>query len=572
VLGVEADVSFPNFFDNGLAAGLGTAEGTAVTDQVDYVATLRGRLGYAVGHWLVYATGGFAWSQARLGETPGILADQDRVLRTHTGWAAGMGAEVAIAADWTAKLEYLYYSFGDVAGTLPSGTSYKSSFDLQTVRLGLNRQLDWGNPGSIGNWTSDSALLASGNWNVHGQLTFIGQGYGKFHSPYFGDNSLFGGGQYKNSTSATAFIGLRPWAGTEIYVNPEWMQGNGLSDTFGLGGFPNGEAQKSGFPIPRMNIGRVFVRQTFGLGGEQETIADGPNQLAGKQDLSRVTFTAGKFQVTDLFDNNAYSHDPRTSFLNWNLQCCGAYDWDMDKVGYTWGAAIDFNQKYWAFRVGYFLLPVLSNDNRFDTQVTKHGEYIAELELRYSLFAQPGKLRLMGWANVGNAGSYSAALAEPPDTPNYPDITLTRNTRTNYGFVVNVEQALTDQLGLFSRTSWNAGKTEILGWTDVNESFSLGAVLKGKAWGRPDDKIGVAGVIDGLAPEARAYFAAGGLGILIGDGALNYRPEKIFEAYYAYSLNRWSVLTFDYQFIADPAYNAARGPVSFYALRFHAEF
>jgi len=563
VLGVEADVSFPNFFDNGLAAGLGTAAGTAVTDQVDYVATLRGRMGYAFGHWLVYATGGYARSQARLGETPGLLADQDRVLHSHTGWAAGMGAEVAIAADWTAKLEYLYYHFGDVAGTFPSGTSYKSSFDLQTVRLGLNRQLGWANPGSGGSWSSDSQLLASGNWNVHGQLTFIGQGYGQFHSPYFGDNSLFGGGQYKNTTSATAFIGMRPWAGTEIYVDPEWMQGNGLSDTFGLGGFPNGEAQKSGFPIPRMNIGRVFVRQTFGLGGEQETMEDGPNQLAGKQDISRITVTVGKFQVTDLFDNNAYSHDSRTSFLNWNLQCCGAYDWDMDKVGYTWGAAIDFNQKYWAFRVGYFLLPVLSNDNRFDTQITKHGETVAELELRYSLFSQPGKLRLMAWANVGNAGSYSEALAEPLDTPNYPDITLTRNTRINYGVVVNVEQAVTDRLGLFSRTSWNAGKTEMLGWTDCNESFSLGAVLKGKAWGRPDDKIGLAGVIDGLSPEARAYFAAGGNGILIGDGQLNYRREKIIEAYYAYKLNKWSVLTIDYQFITDPAYNADRGPVSF---------
>jgi high affinity Mn2+ porin len=572
VVGAEADISFPNFFEDGLAAGLGTAEGTAVTDQVDYVATLRGRIGYAFGHWLVYATGGYAWSQARLGETPGLLADKDRVIRTHTGWAAGVGTEAAIAADWTAKLEYLYYRFGDVDGTFPSGTSYGSSFDLQTVRLGLNRQLNWGDPSSVGSWTSDSQLLASGNWNVHGQLTFIGQGYGKFHSPYFSDNSLFGGGQYKNTTSATAFIGVRPWAGTEIYVDPEWMQGNGLSDTFGLGGFPNGEAQKSGFPIPRMNIGRVFVRQTFGLGGEQETIENGFNQLAGKQDISRITVTAGKLQVTDLFDNNAYSHDPRTSFLNWSLQCCGAYDWTMDKVGYTWGAAVELNQKYWAFRTGYFLLPVLSNDNRFDTQVTKHGEYIGELELRYSLFSRPGKLRLIAWANVGNAGSYSEALAEPPDTPGYPDIALTRNTRTNYGFLANVEQALTDQLGLFSRASWNAGKAEILGWTDCNESFSLGTVLKGKGWGRPDDKIGVAGVINGLSPEARAYFAAGGLGILIGDGALNYRPEKILEAYYAYTLNTWSVLTFDYQFIADPAYNADRGPVSFYATRFHAEF
>ena len=572
LLGVEADVSFPNFFENGLAAGLGTAEGTAVTDQVDYVATLRGRLGYAVGQWLVYATGGYAWAQARLGETPGLLADEDRVLRTRTGWAAGMGTEVAIATDWTAKLEYLYYHFGDVAGAFPSGTSYKSSLDLQTVRLGLNRQLDWGNPNSAGSWTNDSRLLASGNWNAHGQLTFIGQGYGQFHSPYNGDNSLFGGSQYKNTTSATAFIGMRPWAGTEIYVNPEFMQGNGLSDTFGLGGFPNGEAQKSGFPIPRLNIGRIFVRQTFGLGGEQETMEDGPNQLAGKQDISRITITAGKFQVIDLFDGNAYSHDPRTSFLNWSLMCCGAYDWTMDKVGYTWGAAIDLNQKYWAFRVGYFLVPVISNDNRFDGRVPKTGEYIGELELRYSLFSQPGKLRLLGWANVGNAGSYSEAVALSPDSPNYPDIALTRQIRTNYGFVVNVEQALTDQLGLFSRTSWNAGKTEILGWTDCNESFSLGAVLKGKAWGRPDDKIGVGGAINGLSPEARAYFAAGGLGILIGDGRLNYRPEKILEAYYAYSLNKWSVLTLDYQFIADPAYNADRGPVSFYAMRFHAEF
>ena len=572
LLGIETDISFPEFFEDGLTAGLGTAQGTAVTDQIDYIATLRGRLGYASGHWLVYATGGFAWSQARLGETLGLLADEDRIIRTRTGWAAGMGSEVAIAADWTAKLEYLYYHFRDVAGAFPSGTAYQSAFDMQMLRVGLDRQLDWANAGSAAGWTNDSRLLASGDSNVHGQFTFIGQGYGPFHSPYFGNNSLYGSGQFQNTTSATAFIGMRPWSGTEIYVNPEGMQGFGLSETFGVAGFPNGEAQKAGFPTPAFNLARVFVRQTFGLGGEQETMEDGPNQLAGKQDISRITVTAGKFSVTDLFDNNTYSHDPRTSFLNWNLMCCGAYDWIMDKISYTWGAAVELNQKYWAFRTGYFLAPVVSNDNRFDTRIPGHGEYIGELELRYSLFSQPGKLRLMGWANVANAGSYSEALALPPDSPNYPDITLTRQIRTNYGFGLNVEQALTDQLGLFSRASWNRGLTEIIGWTDCNESFSLGAVLRGKAWGRSDDKIGLAGVIDGLSAEARAYFAAGGDGILIGDGQLNYRPEKILEAYYAYSLNKWSVLTLDYQFIADPAYNADRGPVSIYAMRFHAEF
>jgi high affinity Mn2+ porin len=178
----------------------------------------------------------------------------------------------------------------------------------------------------------------------------------------------------------------------------------------------------------------------------------------------------------------------------------------------------------------------------------------------------------MGWANRANAGSYAEAVALPLTSPNYPDITLTRKIRTNYGFVANLEQSLTSDLGLFARASWGAGQTEKIGWTDCDKSLALGAVLKGSSWSRPDDKIGIGGVIEGLSPEARAYFAAGGLGILIGDGQLNYRNEKVLEAYYSYSLNKWATLTFDYQFITNPAYNADRGPVSIFTSRFHAEF
>jgi high affinity Mn2+ porin len=111
-----------------------------------------------------------------------------------------------------------------------------------------------------------------------------------------------------------------------------------------------------------------------------------------------------------------------------------------------------------------------------------------------------------------------------------------------------------------------------MGWTDCDESLSLGLMLKGTSWGRPSDRIGLAGLIEGLSPEARAYFAAGGLGILIGDGRLNYRPEKILETYYALSLNKWTTLTADYQFIESPGYNADRGPVSVFSARLHAEF
>jgi high affinity Mn2+ porin len=572
LVGIEGDISFPTYLDDGIVASRSTPS-SAVTEKLDFVSTVRGRAGYAFDHWLFYATGGLAWSQARFLENSNLTGNEDKVLRTRSGWALGAGAELAIAPGWTARLEYLYDHLGKASGTFPSGTGFESStVDLNSLRLGLNRKLDWTGEATNSRDVGDSWAIDPSSWNVHGQLSFIEQGYPAFRSPYQGANSLTGASQIQNTTSATAFVGYRPWDGTEIYVNPELMQGFGLDNTLGVAGFPNGEAQKSNFPMPRIDMARVFVRQTFGLGGAQETIEDGPNQLAGKQDISRITVTAGRFAVLDIFDGNTYSHDPRVDFLNWNMYCCGSYDVTMDKIGYTWGAAAELNQKSWAFRAGYFLVPVVSNVNSYDTHILERGEYIGELELRYSLFSQPGKLRLMGWANIANMGSYAEALAMPVTTPNYPDTTQTRQVRANYGFVANMEQAITNELGIFSRASWSPGHVEIIGWTDCDESLSFGAVLKGNAWGRPDDKIGVAGVVEGLSPIARAYFAAGGLGILIGDGQLNYRPEQILEAYYAYSLNKWATLTFDYQFIDNPGYNADRGPVSVFSGRLHAQF
>ncbi|MGP0092299.1 MAG: HoxN/HupN/NixA family nickel/cobalt transporter [Xanthobacteraceae bacterium] len=573
LVGFEGDISFPNFLDDGVVTTRATSY-SAVTEKVDFVSTWRGRFGYAFDHWLVYGTGGFAWSQARFLEDPGLVNPEDKILRTRAGWTIGAGAELPLAAGWTARLEYLYDHLGSTAGaSFPSGTGYQSTaIDLYSLRVGLTRQLGWPGAGTSPSNGGDPWPIDPNNWNVHGQFTYIQQGYFAFHSPYEGANSLSGASQTRDTATATAFLGLCLWNGAEFYVNPELDQGFGLSDTLGVAAFPNGEAQKSQFPDPRFNVDRVFLRQTFGLGGEQETIEDGPNQLAGKQDISRVTVTVGKLAVADFFDLNSYAYDPRTTFLNWNIYGGGSYDWTMDKLAWTWGGLVDLNQKNWAFRAGYFLVPVVSNSNDFDTNIPWRGEYTAELELRYSLFAQPGKLRLFGWVNRAEMGSYLDALAMPVNTPNYPDITQTRELRTNYGFVANVEQAISGDLGVFSRATWSPGLTEIIGWTDCDQSLSLGTVLKGTAWRRPDDKIGVAGVVEGLSPEARAYFAAGGLGILIGDGQLNYRPEQVLEAYYAYSLNKWTTLTFDYQFIANPGYNADRGPVSIYAARLHAEF
>jgi len=200
---------------------------------------------------------------------------------------------------------------------------------------------------------------------------------------------------------------------------------------------------------------------------------------------------------------------------------------------------------------------------------------MTELEDRYTLGGQGGKLRLGAFLNRGFAGNYSGALqaiAVDPTLDINDAMAATRAQRNKYGFYANVEQALADDLGAFARVSWNDGRTEILSYTDVDQSISAGLSLKGKRWGRPDDTIGVGGVINGLSTTHRDFLAAGGLGLLIGDGALRYKPETIFETYYSYTFGKGRTVSADYQFVDNPAYNADRGPVSIFSTRVHMEF
>jgi high affinity Mn2+ porin len=574
--GIEADLSFPNYLgrDDEVSSRISAAR-QLVTEKVDFVGMLRGRAGYTYDHWLFYATAGLAYLRARVLQGLPGSDDEQKALRMRTGATLGGGVEVAVAPGWTTRLEYLYSRFGGISADFPSGTQYTSVLDVHRLTLGLNRKL--GGPETDAAFTRGESPLAAEfpNWNLHGQTTFVEQGYFHFRSPYEGANSLSGANQAKNTVSATAFLGLRLWEGGALYYAPEAAQGFGLSGTFGLGGFSNGEAQKAGFPTPHYNTSRLFLRQTFGLGGEQETIEDGPLQLAGKVDISRITVTVGRFFAPDFINNNAYADEPRTTFLNWAIWNAGAFDFPADQLGYSWGAFIELNQKAWAVRAGYALMPKESNLNNFDMQLFGRGAYLVETENRYTLFSQPGKLRLIGWINLAFAGSYAGALdlvALNPGLDATDALDQTRQGRIKYGFVVNLEQAISEQFGVFSRLSWNDGKNEIMSFTDIDVSASLGGVWKGIAWGRPLDRIGVAGAVNALSPDHRAFIAAGGLGILIGDGQLNYREEKILEAYYSLGLGKWTTLTFDYQFIADPAYNADRGPVSIYTARLHGSF
>lgn len=567
LVGVEGDISFPNYLPsnhvvNSAATALSSAE-----ERWDYFASIRGRIGYTSGPWLVYATGGLAFAGERFLSTPTGDAE-DRRLNTRLGWAAGAGVEYAFAPHWTARLEYLYRKFENVNVSFPSGANYASTLDYQTLRIGLNRKIDWPGMPSY-NPKSDVTDPESSRWEIHGQSTFLPQAYPSFRAPYSGPNSLTPAGQYQETWSNSLYLNARLWDGGEIYFNPELLQGFGFNNTTGVAGFPNGEAQKSGFPFPHFNPSRLFVRHTFGFGGEQEELASGQMQLAGKADISRLTIQAGKFSVIDVFDGNSYAHDPRKDFMNWSIWASGAFDYGADKLGLGYGATAELNQKQWALRAGYFLVDAVSNSNNFDMNIPRRGEYVAELETRYQLFGQPGKLRMLGFVNSVNAGSYRDTLNNPALNL---DISQTRQGRIKFGYALNVEQAITDDIGLFGRWSWNDGRNEIMAFTDIDRSLSMGTSIKGTKWGRPDDVVGIAGAINGLSRDHRDFLAAGGLGPLIGDGALNYRRERVFETYYALAMNKALTFTADYQLITNPAYNADRGPVSVFTGRLHGEF
>ena len=567
VLGVEADATFVGPID------LPRRRLGPFNSSIDYVGTVRGRAGYSFGTWMPYITGGFAWghSQVRVNDAAGNVISEPG--QYQTGWTVGAGAEFALSGNWTAKLEYDYVDLSRRTLGLNDfgmpGVSIEPR--LQMLKFGLNYQLG-DSPWSA--TPTRSVLPDSSDWSVHGQTTLIGQGYPSFRAPYGGTNSLPGAGQAQQTWTTTAFLGVRLWEGGEFYFNPETAQGFGLNGTLGLAGFPNGEAQKAGAEYPRIRPQRYYFKQTFGFGGEQEDVPDGPNQIAGKRDIDRLTLIVGRFAIGDFFDGNSYAKDPRADFMNWAMWSSAAYDFPADLPGYTRGAVVEFNRKDWAVRAGVFQVPNAPNSDVLVSN-TNNGGAVVEFEGRYSIFDQPGKVRVGVFGNRGFTGNYRQALAIEDANPGLDinDVMAgIRKDNTKYGFYLNGEQQIATDVGLFGRLSWNDGQNEILSFTDVDRSVSGGVSIKGSTWGRANDTIGIGGAVNGLSSAHRDYLAAGGLGLLIGDGALNYNPERILETYYAYQVNKNLTLTADYQFITNPAYNADRGPVHIFSGRIHGEF
>lgn len=576
VVGVVADVSFPAWPNlSGISVGgssnLVSASGPDIySDQLLAFGTLRGRIGYAPGNWLFYATGGAAWSYdqislASASETPQLF---------RLGWAAGIGTEVAIGKNWSASLEYLYTRYGLASVAFPSvGQQFSSNLQMEEVRFGLNYHFNEGSKTQ-----SESSAISPDSISMHGQSTFTWQGYPTFRSPYEGQNSLPANGTGKETFDTTLFAGIKLWQGGEFWFNPEIDQGFGIGNTHGVAGYTSGESYKLGAAYPYARIQRAFLRQTIDLGGEVETVDEDINQFAAKRTTDRLVLTVGRFGVADIFDTNKYANNPKVDFLNWSLINTGTFDYAADAWGYTYGGAAELYLGHWTVRAGIFDLTVTPASGNSPLAYALDSTFsqfqmAGEVERRYELWGQPGAIKFTGLLSRGAAGNFSDANALAQLTGQPVDITAVRSYTSRPTLSMNVQQQVTDSIGVFMRAGWADGNVEPWDFTDVDRTIALGTSVSGKLWGRPDDTIGIAGVVNDISNSFKTYLNLGGMAILVGDGQLpNPKPEQIFEAYYSYALNSWARLSLDYQHIANPGYNADRGPVSVVAARVHTQF
>ena len=405
------------------------------------------------------------------------------------------------------------------------------------------------------------------------QATYVWQRKTPFEAAYSGPHSLSPHREKSYSFTATAALGTRTWNGGELYFDPEVTQGVPLSGLTGLGGFTNGEIARTSGPSATFYRARLFARQTWGFGGGSEKMEPDANQLAGSVDRQRLVLTAGNLSVLDIFDDNAFSHDPRTQFLNWSLMTHGAYDFAADARGYSWGLALEYFHDDWKVRAGRFIQPKEPNQLALDPRIFKHYGDQIEIERAYALAERPGKVRFLSFRNVARMARYQDALDLAAQAGGAPDINAVRTVeRVKRGFGINFEQEISSSVGLFARASWADGQTETYAFTEIDRSHSAGVSVKGGAFGRAGDTLGIAYARNGLSAAHRDYLAAGGLGFFLGDGALNYRQEFVLETYYGLNVAKDIWFSADFQRISNPGYNADRGPASVISARLHYGF
>ncbi len=431
------------------------------------------------------------------------------------------------------------------------------------------------------------AVSPTARYDYQSEITFILQHLNRFRSPYQGPSSFLSRDETELTHTYTLYAGIRPIPNLELYVNPELALGHGVSFGQGLAGYPNGDliGQQALRPLPY--LARYFVRWRIPMphlfphkGGEEvaeEETGRALNIIPARVPAHRLVLSAGKFAVSDIFDTNSYANNPRTQFLNDAFGNNLAYDYAQEVRGYDLGASAVWVNPDWVVRFGTFAMPVTAGSADLAYNWTHDHSEQLEVELHPQVLRggkPPFIVRLLGWRNVGNMGRYVDALAlAPPGGP--PSITaVERRGTVKTGLGINFEQALADggATGMFGRLGWADDSRESFNFAECDEFYSFGGQLSGARWHRKDDRIGIGYAISGISRSHRNYLAAGGVGLALGDGRLNYGQERTFEAYYSYQVAKPLVVSLDFQDVQDPGYNRDRGAATLWSVRLHMQF
>jgi high affinity Mn2+ porin len=399
-------------------------------------------------------------------------------------------------------------------------------------------------------------------YSLHVQGTMVPQGHGPFNSPYNGPESLPSGAEFDKSYTATVFAGYRPFQDTEIYVNPEFTAGSGVGGATGLAAYPNGEINRVGNPNPKINLARFYVSQSIALGSERQAVADGFNQVATDRASKNFRIIAGIFALPDFFDGNAYSHDPRTQFLNWCFMDNCTWDFASDSYGYSRGIVLEWQNPGFSVRASVVEETLAANGLALDTDIGAARGINLEVEKPYFLAQNPGILRALLFLNRSLMRTFqdaSFSLLNPGvQAPS-------GQYHSKIGGALNLEQRLGEDFGLFARVGLSDASTEDWSFTDADRTFTIGTVFK--------RHLGFAVGMNQLTAAHASFLAAGGTTIVLGDGRLDYAPEEYSELYYALDIPglKGLTLTPDIQAFQNPGYNRDRGPVLVYAARVHCE-
>ncbi|MGD1027495.1 carbohydrate porin [Candidatus Binatus soli] len=497
----------------------------------------------------------------------------------HLGYDAGYQAGLRAAKEKLVTEGGATGTSGNQPATTPEDSSAPPATDAGSSNAASRIKSLWDDMVNHGADNQDTVFHHSQTspfW-LSAQANFIAQLHPRFHAQYSGPNSLDHAEEQSVSRVVTVYTGFQFDDSTELVLDAESSGWSGLSQGLGLAGFVDLDVVRNPQLSAEPYLARIWLHKVIRLSDENVEGERTPLSLLTTLPARRIDIHVGKVSLPDFFDLNSVGSDSHLQFMNWTVDNNGAWDYAADTRGYTYAIVLEYYDHDFAARFAEALEPTVANGINLEWNLQNaHAE---NYELEYDLHLIPGKfgaIRVLGFTNYANMGDYHFAIDQFENQKNrtltVPNIEEHPGTQAlKYGVGLNFEQQLNEQVRVFMRAGWNEGQHESWAYTEVDQTALFGWDVRGDWWHRPNDKWGVAFVVNGISRRHRQYLALGGLGFLLGDGNLSYGPEEIMETYYNFPITRGLFGAFDVQYINNPGYNRARGPVIVPGLRLHIE-